>query len=165
MLCNRMSVLETQIELMDGKTVTLGKVARGPILVVNVASKCGLTPQYRTLEELQKKYESKGFTVVGVPTNQFMQEPGDEAAIQTFCSTTYGVTFPLTKKTRVNGRNRNELYKELVKAKDSAGMAGPVMWNFEKFLVLPDGSVHRFRPTTAPDAPAIVELIEANLAK
>jgi glutathione peroxidase len=160
-----MSVLETQIELMDGKTVTLGKVARGPILVVNVASKCGLTPQYRTLEELQKKYESKGFTVVGVPTNQFMQEPGDEAAIQTFCSTTYGVTFPLTKKTRVNGRNRNELYKELVKAKDSAGMAGPVMWNFEKFLVLPDGSVHRFRPTTAPDAPAIVELIEANLAK
>lgn len=165
MLGNRMSVLETQIELMDGKTVTLGKVARGPILVVNVASKCGLTPQYRTLEELQKKYESKGFTVVGVPTNQFMQEPGDEAAIQTFCSTTYGVTFPLTKKTRVNGRNRNELYKELVKAKDSAGMAGPVMWNFEKFLVLPDGSVHRFRPTTAPDAPAIVELIEANLAK
>jgi glutathione peroxidase len=160
-----MSVLETQIELMDGKTVTLGKVARGPILVVNVASKCGLTPQYRTLEELQKKYESKGFTVVGVPTNQFMQEPGDEAAIHTFCSTTYGVTFPLTKKTRVNGRNRNELYKELVKAKDSAGMAGPVMWNFEKFLVLPDGSVHRFRPTTAPDAPAIVELIEANLAK
>ena len=150
---------------MDGKTVTLGKVARGPILVVNVASKCGLTPQYRTLEELQKRYESKGFTVVGVPTNQFMQEPGDEAAIQTFCSTTYGVTFPLTKKTRVNGRNRNELYKELVKAKDSAGMAGPVMWNFEKFLVLPDGSVHRFRPTTAPDAPAIVELIEANLAK
>ena len=150
---------------MDGKTVTLGKVARGPILVVNVASKCGLTPQYRTLEELQKKYESKGFTVVGVPTNQFMQEPGDEAAIQTFCSTTYGVTFPLTKKTRVNGRNRNELYKELVKAKDSAGMAGPVMWNFEKFLVLPDGSVHRFGPTTAPDAPAIVELIEANLAK
>ena len=150
---------------MDGKTVTLGKVARGPILVVNVASKCGLTPQYRTLEELQQKYESKGFTVVGVPTNQFMQEPGDEAAIQTFCSTTYGVTFPLTKKTRVNGRNRNELYKELVKAKDSAGMAGPVMWNFEKFLVLPDGSVHRFRPTTAPDAPAIVELIEANLAK
>ncbi len=160
-----MSVLETQIELMDGKTVALGKVASGPILVVNVASKCGLTPQYRTLEELQKKYESKGFTVIGVPTNQFMQEPGDEAAIQTFCSTTYGVTFPLTKKTRVNGRNRTELYKELVKAKDSAGMAGPVMWNFEKFLVLPDGSVHRFRPTTSPDAPVIVELIEANLAK
>ena len=148
---------------MDGKTVALGELAHGPILVVNVASKCGLTPQYTALEELQKKYESKGFTVVGVPTNQFMQEPGSEEAIQSFCSNTYGVTFPLTKKIRVNGRNRHDLYKELVKAKDGSGMAGPIMWNFEKFLVLPNGEVLRFRPTTKPDDAAIVGAIEANL--
>ncbi|MEY4079015.1 MAG: hypothetical protein RIS80_784 [Actinomycetota bacterium] len=158
-----MNVLETKVELMDGKTVAIGELAHGPILVVNVASKCGLTPQYTALEELQKKYQSKGFTVVGVPTNQFMQEPGSEEAIQSFCSTTYGVTFPLTKKTRVNGRNRHDLYKELVKAKDGSGMAGPIMWNFEKFLVLPSGEVLRFRPTTKPDDAAIVGAIEANL--
>ena len=158
-----MNVLETKVELMDGKTVAIGELALGPILVVNVASKCGLTPQYTALEELQKKYQSKGFTVVGVPTNQFMQEPGSEEAIQSFCSTTYGVTFPLTKKTRVNGRNRHDLYKELVKAKDGSGMAGPIMWNFEKFLVLPSGEVLRFRPTTKPDDAAIVGAIEGNL--
>ncbi len=158
-----MNVLETKVELMDGKTVALGELAHGTILVVNVASKCGLTPQYTALEELQKKYQGKGFTVVGVPTNQFMQEPGSEEAIQSFCSTTYGVTFPLTKKTRVNGRNRHELYKELIKAKDASGMAGPVMWNFEKFLVLPSGEVLRFRPTTKPDDAAIVSAIEGAL--
>ena len=159
-----MNVLDSKIELMSGKTVALRDLTAGPILVVNVASKCGLTPQYTALEALQKKYATKGFSVVGVPTNQFMQEPGSEEAIQSFCSTTYGVTFPMTKKTKVNGRNRHDLYKQLVKAKDGSGMAGPVMWNFEKFLVLPSGEVHRFRPTTQPDAPQIVRLIEENLA-
>jgi glutathione peroxidase len=159
-----MNVLETQVELIDGRKVSLGSIAKGPLLVVNVASKCGLTPQYKALEALQKKYSAKGFTVVGVPSNQFFQEPGDEAAIETFCSTTYGVTFPLTVKTKINGRNRSDLYKELVKTKDASGAAGNVKWNFEKFLVLQNGEIHRFRPTTQPDAAEIVDLIEANLA-
>jgi glutathione peroxidase len=159
-----MNALATEVQLMDGTTSTLAKIAKGPILVVNVASKCGLTPQYSALEELQKKYSAKGFTVIGVPSNQFFQEPSDEAAIETFCSTTYGVTFPLTVKSKVNGRGRSDLYKELVKTKDASGMAGPVLWNFEKFLVLPSGEIHRFRPKTQPDAKEIVDLIEANLA-
>lgn len=159
-----MNVLATELQLMDGTTTTLSKIAKGPILVVNVASKCGLTPQYSALEELQKKYSARGFTVIGVPSNQFFQEPGDEAAIETFCSTTYGVTFPLTVKSKVNGRGRTDLYKELVKTKDGAGLSGPVLWNFEKFLVLPNGEIRRFRPTTAPDSEEIVSLIEANLS-
>lgn len=148
---------------MDGKTAALGAIAKGPVLVVNVASKCGLTPQYEALEALQKKFGPKGFSVLGVPSNQFLQEPGTEEQIQTFCSTTYGVTFPLTSKTKINGRGRSELYKVLVKTKDSAGLAGPVMWNFEKFLVMPDGKIHRFRPKTKPDDPTIVALIESAL--
>ena len=158
-----MNVLATKVELMDGRQISLSEIAKGPILVVNVASKCGLTPQYTALEELQKKYSAKGFTVIGVPSNQFFQEPGDEEAIETFCSTTYGVTFPLTVKAKVNGRSRTDLYKELVKTKDAAGLAGPVLWNFEKFLILPNGEINRFRPTTQPDAPEIVELIESAL--
>ncbi len=164
LLINLMNVLATEVQLMDGTLTTLSKIAKGPILVVNVASKCGLTPQYSALEELQKKYSSKGFTVIGVPSNQFFQEPGDEAAIETFCSTTYGVTFPLTVKSKVNGRGRTDLYKELVKTKDGSGLAGPVLWNFEKFLITPNGEIHRFRPTTQPDAPEIVELIERSFA-
>lgn len=159
-----MTILQTSVELMDGTTATLSDLAKGPILIVNVASKCGLTPQYTALEALQKKYAPRGFTVVGVPSNQFFQEPADEAEIETFCSTTYGVTFPLTVKSKVNGRSRTPLYKQLVTNKDGAGLAGPVIWNFEKFLVLPNGKVHRFRPTTLPDAPEIIELIEANLS-
>lgn len=158
-----MTILQTSVELMDGTTSKLSDLAKGPILVVNVASKCGLTPQYTALEALQKKYSPRGFTVLGVPSNQFFQEPADDAEIETFCSTTYGVTFPLTVKSKVNGRSRTALYKQLVTNKDGAGLAGPVLWNFEKFLVLPSGKVHRFRPTTAPDAPEIVELIEQNL--
>jgi len=159
-----MTILQTSVELMDGTTSTLSDLAKGPILIVNVASKCGLTPQYTALEALQKKYAPRGFTVVGVPSNQFFQELSDDAEIETFCSTTYGVTFPLTVKSKVNGRSRTPLYKQLVTNKDASGLAGPVLWNFEKFLVLPTGKVHRFRPTTAPDAPEIVELIEANLS-
>ena len=134
------------------------------ILVVNVASRCGLTPQYEALEALQKKYGARGFTVLGVPSGQFMQELKNSDDIAEYCSATWGVTFPMTEKSPVNGRGRHPLYKELVKTKDSMGLAGPVMWNFEKFLILPDGKIHRFRPTTVPDAPEIVALIEANLA-
>jgi len=131
--------------------------------VVNVASRCGLTPQYEALEQLQKKYADQGFTVLGMPSNQFMQELGSNEAIGDYCSATWGVTFPMTEKIKVNGRGRHELYKELVKAKDSAGLAGPVMWNFEKFLVLPNGDIQRFRPKTKPDAPEVIEAIEAAL--
>lgn len=158
-----MSIREKSVTLTDGTTKSLGELAAGPILVVNVASKCGLTPQYTALEALQERYGSKGFMVLGVPSNQFFQEPGSEAEIVTFCSTTYGVTFPLTQKAKVNGRGRSDLYKELVKTKDGAGLAGPVLWNFEKFLVMPNGEIHRFRPTTVPDAPEIVKLIESAL--
>jgi glutathione peroxidase len=131
--------------------------------VVNVASRCGLTPQYEALEQLQKKYADQGFTVLGMPSNQFMQELGSNEAIGDYCSATWGVTFPMTEKIKVNGRGRHELYKELVKAKDSAGLAGPVMWNFEKFLVLPSGQIQRFRPKTKPDAPEVIEAIESAL--
>lgn len=158
-----MSIRDKEVTLIDGATKALSALARGPILVVNVASKCGLTPQYSALERLQETYGAKGFLVLGVPSNQFFQEPGSESDIETFCSTTYGVTFPLTMKAKVNGRGRTDLYKELVKTKDGSGLAGPVLWNFEKFLVMPNGDVHRFRPTTAPDSPDIVALIESAL--
>ena len=110
-----------------------------------------------------KKYAAKGFTVLGMPSNQFMQELGTSEAIGDYCSTTWGVTFPMTEKVKVNGRGRHELYKTLVKAKDHAGLAGPVMWNFEKFLVLPNGEIQRFRPTTKPDAPEVIAAIESAL--
>ncbi len=158
-----MSIFETPLTLIDGKATTLGKLAKGPVLVVNVASRCGLTPQYEALEELQKKYAAKGFTVVGVPSDQFKQELASNDEVAQYCSTTWGVTFPMTEKAMVNGRNRHELYKHLVKTKDGMGLAGPVMWNFEKFLVGKDGSIQRFRPTTKPDDPKVIEAIEAAL--
>ena len=151
--------------MLDGRQTTFGEFAGKTVLVVNVASRCGLTPQYEALEELQKKYASKGFTVLGMPSNQFMQELGSSEAISDYCSTTWGVTFPMTEKIKVNGRGRHELYKDLVKAKDSAGLAGPVLWNFEKFLVLPSGEIRRFRPPVKPDAPEVIEAIEQALAK
>ena len=149
--------------MLDGSTKTLEEFKGKTIMVVNVASRCGLTPQYETLEELQKKYESRGFTVLGVPSGSFKQELKDDKAIGEYCSTTWGVTFPMTTKTDVNGRKRHPLYKQLVKVKDSKGLAGPVMWNFEKFLILPSGDVRRFRPTTKPDAQEIIEAIEQSL--
>jgi glutathione peroxidase len=158
-----MKLNDVQLKMIDGSSKNFGEIAKGPVLVVNVASRCGLSPQYETLEALQKKYGSKGFTVLGVPSGQFFQELSDEAAISEYCSTTWGVTFPMTEKTKINGRSRHELYKELVKAKDSSGKAGPVMWNFEKFLVLPSGEVKRFRPTTKPDDAEIIQAIEAAL--
>ncbi|TPW73769.1 glutathione peroxidase [Schumannella sp. 10F1B-5-1] len=150
---------------IDGGTATLADYADKTVLVVNVASKCGLTPQYEKLEQLQKQYEDQGFTVLGFPCNQFMgQEPGSAEQIQEFCSTTYGVTFPLFEKTKVNGRSRHPLYAELVKTADADGKAGKVKWNFEKFVIAPDDTVHRFRPSTQPDDPAVIAAIEAGLA-
>ena len=139
----------------DGKTV----------LVVNVASKCGLTPQYEGLERLQKRFGGDSFTVLGVPCNQFMgQEPGTPEEIAEFCSTTYGVSFPLTEKIDVNGDDRHRLYSELTAVADAAGDAGDVQWNFEKFLVGADGSVTRFRPTVDPEADEIVAAIESKVS-
>ena len=155
-----MSLNDTELTMLDGRKTTFAEFASKTVLVVNVASRCGLTPQYEALEALQKKYAAKGFTVLGMPSNQFMQELGTSEAIGDYCSTTWGVTFPMTEKVKVNGRGRHELYKTLVKAKDHAGLAGPVMWNFEKFLVLPNGEIQRFRPTTKPDAPEVIAAIE-----
>lgn len=162
-----MSLTEIPLTTLDGKPTTLAAYTDGPVLVVNVASKCGLTPQYSGLEKLATDYRDRGLTVLGVPCNQFMgQEPGSAEEIQTFCSTTYGVTFPLLEKTDVNGSERHPLYAELTKAPDAAGEAGDVQWNFEKFLLAPGGEVvNRFRPTTEPDAPEVVAAIEAVLPR
>jgi len=158
-----MSIREVELTLIDGTKTTFGKLGSVPVIVVNVASLCGLTPQYEALEALQKKYAAKGFTVVGLPTDQFKQELSSNEAVAEYCSTTWGVTFPMTEMIKVNGRNRHALYKQLVKTKDAKGLAGPIMWNFEKFLVGKDGSIQRFRPTTKPDDPKVVEAIEAAL--
>jgi glutathione peroxidase len=135
------------------------------MLVVNVASKCGLTPQYEALQQLHERYRDRGFTVVGVPCNQFGgQEPGTMDEILDFCSTTYSVTFPLTEKVEVNGPGRHPVYVELTSLPDPEGEAGDIRWNFEKFVVAPDGeAVARFRPLTAPDAPEVIAAIESVL--
>ncbi|ABM15905.1 MULTISPECIES: glutathione peroxidase [Mycolicibacterium] len=154
---------EIALTTLDGRTTTLAELADGAALVVNVASKCGLTPQYGALEQLAKDYGPRGLTVIGVPCNQFMgQEPGTAEEIQTFCSTNYGVTFPLLEKAEVNGPNRHPLYAELTQTADDAGEAGDVQWNFEKFLLAPGGKVvKRIRPRTAPDDPEVIAAIEA----
>ncbi|BBZ02712.1 glutathione peroxidase [Mycolicibacterium chitae] len=160
-----MSLNDIALTTLDGGSTSLADYSDRAVLVVNVASKCGLTPQYSGLEQLARDYGERGLTVIGVPCNQFMgQEPGTAEEIQTFCSTTYGVTFPLLAKTDVNGPDRHPLYAELTKAADADGQAGDVQWNFEKFLIAPGGSVvNRFRPQTAPDAPEVIAAIEANL--
>jgi glutathione peroxidase len=155
--------LTSNLTMQDGSEKSFQDYAGKVVMVVNVASRCGLSPQYETLEELQQKYQARGFTVLGVPSGSFKQELKDDEAIAEYCSTTWGISFPMTQKAEVNGRKRHELYKSLVKTKDSKGLAGPVMWNFEKFLILPNGKIHRFRPTTKPDDKAILDLIEANL--
>ena len=160
-----MSIYATSISTLDGQPNALANAAGKVTLVVNVASKCGLTPQYEQLEALQKQYAAQGFTVVGVPCNQFMgQEPGTSEEIQTFCSTTYGVTFPLTEKIDVNGDARHALYSALTPVADAEGVDGDIRWNFEKFLVNRDGAiVARFHPKTAPDAPEVISAIESAL--
>lgn len=160
-----MSLNNAPLTMLDGRQTNFGEFSGKTVLVVNVASRCGLSPQYEALEALQKKYGARGFTVLGMPSNQFMQELGSSEAIGEYCSTTWGVTFPMTEKVKVNGRGRHELYKELVKSKDGSGVAGPVLWNFEKFLVLPSGEIRRFRPTTKPDALEIIEAIENSFGK
>ena len=152
---------------LDGRITTLVELADGAALVVNVASKCGLTPQYTALEQLAKGYGERGLTVIGVPCNQFMgQEPGTAEEIRTFCSTNYGVTFPLLVKIDVNGDDRHPLYAELTKTPDDGGEAGDIQWNFEKFLLTPGGTVvNRFRPRTVPDAPEVIAAIEAVLPR
>lgn len=147
---------------IDGEQATLADYAGHAVLVVNVASECGLTPQYEGLQELADDYQERGFFVLGFPCNQFMnQEPGDEDSIKEFTTTKYGITFPLAAKVDVNGEGQHPLYAELTKAADSSGEAGDVQWNFEKFLLSPSGEVvGRFRPKVEPGAAELVEAIE-----
>ncbi|MDT0318730.1 glutathione peroxidase [Streptomyces millisiae] len=160
-----MSVLDTEIGALRGGPADLAQYRGKAVLIVNVASKCGLTPQYAALEELQRRYAERGFTVLGVPCNQFMgQEPGTPEEIATFCSATYGVTFPLTEKVDVNGETRHPLYARLTETADADDYRGDIRWNFEKFLVAPDGTVAaRFAPQTEPDSAAVTAAVEAAL--
>jgi glutathione peroxidase len=160
-----MSLYDIPLHTLSGADTSLADYKGKAVLVVNVASKCGLTPQYEGLENLQKRYESRGFTVLGAPCNQFGgQEPGTAEEIETFCSMTYGVTFPMLDKLEVNGEGRHALYSELTATPDAEGAAGDVQWNFEKFLVTPDGTVAaRFRPQTLPESDEVIGAIEAQL--
>ena len=160
------SLYEFSAQTLDGKPAPLTDYQGKVVLIVNVASKCGFTPQYEGLESLWRTYKDRGFAVLGFPCNQFaLGETGDGEKIQEFCSTTYGVTFPLMEKTKVNGRSQHPLYAELTAVPDAGGKAGKVKWNFEKFVVAPDGGVTRFRPTTLPDSPEVIASIEAGLAQ
>ena len=160
-----MSIYDTSLHTLQGEATSLGDFRGKTLLVVNVASKCGLTPQYEGLERLQKTYGDKGFSVIGFPCNQFgAQEPGSAEEIATFCSATSGVTFPMMEKVDVNGDDRNPVYEELTAFPDADGEAGDIQWNFEKFLVSADGTIlQRFRPMVDPEAPEVVDAIEANL--
>lgn len=160
-----MSVFDVEIGSLNGGSADLSQYRGKAVLVVNVASRCGLTPQYEGLENLQKQYGERGFTVLGVPCNQFMgQEPGTSEEIAEFCSTTYGVTFPMTEKVEVNGEGRHPLYGELVSVADAEGHTGDIRWNFEKFLIAPDGTVAaRFSPQAEPEGEEVVKAIEAAL--
>ena len=160
-----MTIFDLPIRTLSGEPASLAEQKGKALLLVNVASKCGLTPQYEGLERLHERYAGRGFAVLGFPCNQFGgQEPGTAEEIATFCSTTYGVTFPMYEKIDVNGQRRHPLYAELTQAADAAGEAGDIQWNFEKFLVSPTGAVvARYRPTTVPEAPEVVSAIEANL--
>lgn len=181
-----MSLYQTELVTLDGEKTTLAQYQGKVLLVVNVASKCGLTPQYEQLESLQKAWQDKDFSVLGFPCNQFLeQEPGSNEEIKTFCSTTYGVTFPLFDKTDVNGEQRHPLYRQLVAAQpeaerpagsgflermESKGRApkapGDILWNFEKFLINKQGEViARFSPDMTPDDPIILKRIEQALAE
>lgn len=159
-----MTIFDTAINNLDGTPANLAQYNGQVVLLVNVASKCGLTPQYTGLEEMQKHYADRGFSVIGVPCNQFgEQEPGSPEEIQTFCSTSYGVSFPLLEKIEVNGEGRHPLYDILTSTTDAEGHSGDIRWNFEKFLVSRDGTITRFGPLVAPEDPALVSAIEAAL--
>ena len=162
-----MTVHDIAVKTLSGQDASLGDLAGDTLLVVNVASQCGLTPQYEGLQRLHDQFSERGFAVVGFPCNQFgQQEPGNAEEIQEFCTVNYGVTFPMFEKIEVNGPGRHPLYTELTAVPDAAGEAGDIQWNFEKFLVGPDGKVvARFRPMTEPEDPEVVSAIEANLPR
>jgi glutathione peroxidase len=159
------SLYDIPLRSLHGEPTSLAEHKGKALLLVNVASKCGLTPQYTGLEELHEQYAPRGFAVLGFPCNQFgQQEPGTPEEIETFCSTNYGVTFPLFEKIDVNGEERHPLYEELTQTTDADGKAGDIQWNFEKFLVSPEGEiVARFRPLVEPAAPELVSAIEQSL--
>ena len=160
-----MSLYDTKMAALDGTPDVLADEKGKVTLMVNVASFCGLTPQYEGLQRLQDTYGERGFTVLGVPCNQFMQqEPGTAEEIAEFCSTTSGVTFPMTEKVEVNGAGRHPLYDLLVDTPDVAGHVGDIRWNFEKFLIAPDGTVAaRFAPQTQPESDEIITAVERTL--
>jgi glutathione peroxidase len=161
------SLYDIPLRTLSDEPASLADHKGKALLLVNVASKCGLTPQYAGLERLQQRYAERGFTVLGFPCNQFMgQEPGASEEIQTFCSTTYGVSFPLFEKIDVNGEKQHPLYAELTAFADASGEAGKVEWNFEKFLVSPAGEVvGRFRPRTEPEAADVITALETQLPR
>jgi glutathione peroxidase len=160
-----MTITDEPINTLQGQPTTLADLNKKSLLLVNVASKCGLTPQYTGLEALQEKYADQGFAVVGFPCNQFgAQEPGTAEEIETFCSTTYGVSFPMMEKIDVNGAQAHPIYASLTQVADGEGHSGDIRWNFEKFLVGADGSVQRFSPLVTPEDPGLVGAIESSLA-
>jgi glutathione peroxidase len=159
-----MSIADVEIAPLAGGIDNLAPQPGIATLVVNVASRCGLTPQYEGLERIHERFATRGFTVLGVPCNQFGgQEPGSTEEIAQFCSATYGVTFPMTEKVEVNGPGRHPLYATLAEVADAAGYSGDVRWNFEKFLIAPDGTITRFGPKVAPEAAELIAAIEAAL--
>ncbi|WIM67317.1 glutathione peroxidase [Corynebacterium breve] len=161
-----MTLRDTEITLNDGTTTTLNEIAGDKlILLVNTASQCGLTPQYQGLQNLQDTYQDRGMTVIGAPCNQFNgQEPGTDEEIAEFCAAKFDVTFPLLSKLEVNGEGAHPIYRELTQVADEDGEAGDVQWNFEKFLISPEGKVvKRIRPRTEPDDPLVIATIEDNL--
>ena len=158
-----MTIRDIPLTTIDGDRTSLAEYSDRAVLIVNVASRCGLTPQYEKLEDLQRTYRDRGFSVLGFPSNQFLQELSSETAIREYCATTWGVSFPMFERLRVNGHSQHPLYAELTKVPDGEGKAGRVIWNFEKFLVSPSNEVYRFRPTTEPDAPEVISAIESFL--
>lgn len=161
-----MSIFEHPIRTLDGQPASLADHQGEALLLVNVASKCGLTPQYTGLEQLQQLYGDQGLQVLGFPCNQFGgQEPGSAEEIAEFCSTTYGVSFPLFEKIDVNGADRHPIYAELADVADAEGYTGDIRWNFEKFLVDPDGNVTRFSPMVTPEDPALRAAIDAAISR
>ena len=162
-----MTVHDIDLQTLSGDAAKLGDFAGSTVLVVNVASQCGLTPQYAGLQRLYQRFADRGLVVAGFPCNQFgEQEPGTPTEISEFCSVNYGVTFPMFAKIDVNGPDRHPLYAELTDVADAEGKAGDIQWNFEKFLLGPDGKVlARFRPLTEPEAPEVVSAIEASLTR
>jgi glutathione peroxidase len=159
------SVYDIELPLLNGQPASLSAYAGKVVLAVNVASRCGFTPQYGGLQALQDKYSERGFTVLGFPCNQFFrQEPGDAEQIQNFCSGNYGVTFPLFAKLDVKGAHQHPLYAILIDSPDDTGKSGNVNWNFEKFLVGRDGHVvRRFRSKIVPEDPIVIKAIESLL--